>query len=107
MEDGVRDELFVHAQRQPDDLFALNLQRGRDQGTPDFNEWRRFCGFSNMSFEDFGNASEKLANLYKYVLSGYLLKHEKGFYCIYTIWLLYVKLLVAILKIHYLFFIVI
>lgn len=62
--DSARDNLFVHPDPPGDDLFAINIQRGRDQGTPSFNKWREFCGLSNMTFDDFGNSSSKLASVY-------------------------------------------
>lgn len=58
----------MHPDPPGDDLFAINIQRGRDQGTPPFNKWREFCGLTNMTFDDFGNYSSKLSSVYAYVL---------------------------------------
>lgn len=35
------------------DLFAMNIQRGREHGIPDYNKWRKICGLKTIqSFDD-------------------------------------------------------
>lgn len=67
--DSIRDKLFYLSQPPGNDLVSLNIQRGRDQGTPSYNKWREFCGLRNYTtFSEFGYLGYKLARLYKYVL---------------------------------------
>jgi len=49
--DQVRNRLFSeNPPMEPGtDLWALNLQRGRDHGLPGYLAWRRYCGLSSAS----------------------------------------------------------
>ncbi|XP_071142120.1 chorion peroxidase-like [Mytilus edulis] len=83
--DGARDKLFFIKTPPGTDLYALNIQRGRDQGVPAYNEWRKFCGLRKFrSFDDFGVFGSKLAKVYKTVndvdlfIGGLLEKEEDG-----------------------------
>lgn len=54
----VTEELSGHLFQPPKakfghDLAAINIQRGRDQGVPGYNDWREWCGLSRAkSFSD-------------------------------------------------------
>lgn len=51
IEDGVRNKLFL-LQNISLDLAATNIHRGREQGLPSYNTWRKWCGLSEVtSFE--------------------------------------------------------
>ena len=54
--------MFFQAHEVALDLAALNVQRGRDHGLPNYNEWRRFCNLTTPSTmeglrEDISNSS--------------------------------------------------
>ncbi|KAG7174813.1 Chorion peroxidase-like 9 [Homarus americanus] len=55
------------------DLVALNIQRGRDHGLPDYNQWREICGlkhandFSDLSDVMDANVITQLQQLYHHV----------------------------------------
>ncbi|XP_071156046.1 salivary peroxidase/catechol oxidase-like isoform X2 [Mytilus edulis] len=83
--EGLRDKLFFITSPPGSDLFALNIQRGRDQGVPAYNEWRKFCGLQKLrSFDDFGKFGSNLALVYKSVddvdlfIGGLLEEGENG-----------------------------
>ncbi|CAC5363385.1 PXDN [Mytilus coruscus] len=64
--DGARDKLFFITTPPGSDLYSLNMQRGRDQGVPAYNKWRKFCGLKKFRcFDDFGEFGSKLAKVYK------------------------------------------
>ncbi|VDI27331.1 Hypothetical predicted protein [Mytilus galloprovincialis] len=83
--EGLRDKLFFITSPPGSDLFALNIQRGRDQGVPAYNEWRKFCGLQTLRrFEDFGKFGSNLALVYRSVddvdlfIGGLLEEGENG-----------------------------
>ncbi|XP_052091220.1 myeloperoxidase-like isoform X2 [Mytilus californianus] len=83
--EGLRDKLFYITTPPGSDLFSLNIQRGRDQGVPAYNEWRKFCGLRKFrSFDEFGKFGSNLALVYKKVdevdlyIGGLLEEGENG-----------------------------
>ncbi|CAC5381296.1 PXDN [Mytilus coruscus] len=66
--DGLRNKLFFLSQPPGFDLFSLNIQRGRDQGVPAYNDWREFCNLKRFaSFYEFGEFASRLARIYRSV----------------------------------------
>ncbi|CAG2211669.1 PXDN [Mytilus edulis] len=66
--DGLRNKLFFISQPPGFDLFSLNIQRGRDQGVPAYNDWREFCNLKRFaSFYEFGEFASRLSRLYRSV----------------------------------------
>lgn len=72
--DALRDQLFVHRGKHfGRDLFAINIQRGRDHGLPGYNDYRVFCGLRRAeSFSDLQNdvlegTRKRLQSLYNHV----------------------------------------
>lgn len=64
--EGIRDKLFFITTPPGSDLYSLNIQRGRDQGVPAYNEWRKFCGLRKYkSFDDFEKFGSNLAAVYE------------------------------------------
>lgn len=62
--DAIRNKLFANS-GPAQDLFSRNIQRGRDQGVPGYNKWRKFCGLDAYnSFERFGKYGKTLKTLY-------------------------------------------
>ncbi|XP_047183230.1 gamma-2-syntrophin isoform X1 [Scophthalmus maximus] len=47
--DEVTERLVVSKIMQHMDLASLNLQRGRDHGLPGYNDWRSFCGLTQIA----------------------------------------------------------
>ncbi|XP_076090144.1 salivary peroxidase/catechol oxidase-like [Mytilus galloprovincialis] len=83
--EGIRDKLFFITTPPGSDLYSLNIQRGRDQGVPAYNEWRKFCGLRKYrSFDDFEKFGSNLAAGYETVddvdlfIGGLLEEGENG-----------------------------
>ncbi|XP_028937561.1 lactoperoxidase [Ornithorhynchus anatinus] len=72
MSSELRDQLFQPTHKiHGFDLAAINIQRGRDHGLPDYNAWRRFCGLSQpQNVTELGavlrnkDLAQKFADLY-------------------------------------------
>lgn len=65
--DAVRNKLFSNKIPPGSDLFARNIQRGREEGLPAYNEWRNYCGLRKFRyFHEFGYFGSALSSLYKY-----------------------------------------
>ncbi|CAC5417196.1 PXDN [Mytilus coruscus] len=66
--DAVRDKLFSIKNAPGTDLFARNIQRGREVGLPAYNEWRDYCGLGKYEyFHEFGEFGSALASVYESV----------------------------------------
>lgn len=68
----VSEELSGHLFQPPKakfghDLAAINIQRGRDQGVPGYNDWREWCGLSRA--KSFGDLEPLLMNKTAYQYS--------------------------------------
>lgn len=75
MNDASRNSLFVDSDGNKFDLAALNIERGREWGTPSYSEFREnACGLSAVtSWDDISDTHdsdtrEKLASIYASVL---------------------------------------
>lgn len=63
--DGLRN-LLVEFPGIIQDLFPLNIQRGRNHGIPDYNTMRKFLGLKSIkSFSDITNNKETISRLNK------------------------------------------
>lgn len=72
MVEDLREFLFAEPGHPGKDLFAINVQRGRDHGIPGYNDFRELCGLKRASdFSDMPeipeNMQKQLASLYKHV----------------------------------------
>ncbi|VDI68298.1 Hypothetical predicted protein [Mytilus galloprovincialis] len=66
--DAVRNKLFSNRNPPGSDLFARNIQRGREEGLPAYNEWRNYCGLRKFRyFHEFGYFGSRLSSVYKSV----------------------------------------
>ncbi|CAC5407262.1 PXDN [Mytilus coruscus] len=66
--DAIRNKLFSNKNPPGTDLFARNIQRGREKGLPAYNEWRDYCGLGKYEyFYQFGEFGSALASVYKSV----------------------------------------
>ncbi|OWF45399.1 Peroxidase-like protein [Mizuhopecten yessoensis] len=59
-EKAILDLLFVDSNGDSFDLPSLNIQRGRDHGTPGYNDWRRWCNLPRATH--FGSNAGGLVN---------------------------------------------
>jgi len=63
--------MFESSVKVGQDLFAMNIQRGREHGLPAYNQFREFCGLSRAGawneYSDHINASiiQKFQAVYK------------------------------------------
>nr|UYM80461.1 mantle peroxidase-like protein [Novocrania anomala] len=60
MDEQVTKFLFEDSSGSAFDLAALNIQRGRDHGTPGYGEWRQWCGLDPVTH--FGGSSGGLVH---------------------------------------------
>lgn len=58
--EDLRENVFGPLEFPRRDLMALNIQRGRDHGLPDFNSARRAYGLPPVSFEHFSHLDPKV-----------------------------------------------